>query len=344
MHDPFLVLTTPVPDVDERAASRVLEQHFALGGRLEPLASERDLNYLVTSDSGERMVLKFANSAEVPDVTALQTEALLHLASADPDLAVPRIRRSIDGSTSVEITADDGRKHVARVISWLEGTPLQYVERAPGYAGTMGQAAARLGKALSDLTHPASDHALLWDLKRASHLRDLLDCVADTGLRELCAARLNRFESHVAPRLNDLRWQIIHNDLNPSNVLVDEEDPTRVLGVIDFGDIVRSPRIVDVAVASAYLLKDGPDALADMLEFVQAYASTAPLDETELGVLVDLTLTRSTMTVLITHWRAARYPENREYILRNETRARTLLEALHDLCVDVAAELQSGSH
>ncbi len=289
-------------------------------------------------------MLKLANSAESPDVTALQTEALLHVASADPELAVPRVRETVDGSTSVEITAGDGRKHVARVISWLEGTPLQYVEREPGYADALGRAAACLGKTLSDFMHPASDHALLWDLKRASHLKDLLDCVADTGLRALCAARLDRFDSTIAPRLKELRWQIIHNDLNPSNILVDEQDPSTMLGVIDFGDIAHSPLIVDVAVASAYLLKDGPDALADMLEFVAAYSQDLPLSELELGVLFDLTLTRSTMTVLITHWRAARYPENRDYILRNETRARRLLERLHGATPpDIAAELRDRS-
>ena len=341
MNDPFEVLTTPVPAIDEDAAARILEQHYGLSGELEPLASERDRNYLVTSDSGEKAVLKLANSAEAHEVTALQTEALLHIAVSDPGLAAPRVRQTVDGNTCVEITAEDGRKHLARVVSWLDGTPLQYVERVPGYADTLGQTAARIGRALSGFSHPAAGYALLWDLKRASHLKELLDCVADDSLRSLCAARLDRFDTAVTPRLSDLRWQIIHNDLNPSNVLVDENDPTRVLGVIDFGDIAHSPLIVDVAVASAYLLKEGPDALSDMLEFVAAYAHVVPLEERELEVLFDLTLTRSTMTVLITHWRAARYPENREYILRNETRARTLLTQLHGSTPpDIAAELR----
>lgn len=345
MRDPFSVLTTPVPAIDEKAAARILFEHFGLSGQLEPLASERDRNYLVTNAGGEKAVLKLANSAEAANVTALQTEALLHLETADPELAVPRVRRALDGAPSIEVAAADGRRHLARVVSWLDGTPLQYVERKPGYADSLGRLSARVGQALSGFSHEASDYALLWDLKRAGHLRELLDCVSDRQLRSVCAARLDRFDTAVAPRFGDLRWQVIHNDLNPSNVLVDEQDSSKMLGIIDFGDIARSPLIVDVAVAAAYLLKDGPDALTDVLDFAAAYSQVVPLNEFELGVLFDLTLTRSTMTVLITHWRAARYPENRDYILRNELRARTLLQQLHGSTPpDIAAELRGRTH
>ncbi len=341
MHDPFLVLTTDVPDVNEAAAADLLQAHFGLAGQLEPLDSERDRNFLVTGENGEKAVLKIANSAEASEVTAFQTEALLHIEASDPSLAVPRVIRTLDGAAAVEITAADGRAHTVRVVSWLDGSPLQYVERMQGYAGTMGRLAARVGRALSGFSHGASGYALLWDLKRAGHLRELLDCVDDRALRSLCTERLDRFDTAVAPRFGELRSQVIHNDLNPSNVLVDAHDPSRMLGVIDFGDLAHSPLIVDLAVASAYLLKDGPDALSDMLEFLAAYASVVPLTDAELSILYDLTLTRSTMTVLITHWRAARYPENRDYILRNETRARTRLEQLSaSTPPDIAAELR----
>jgi Ser/Thr protein kinase RdoA (MazF antagonist) len=329
-HDPFLIFTTPVPALGIDVAERVLHDNFMMSGALTPLASERDQNFLVAASDGNSFVLKIANSAESPSVTDFQSGALLHIADTAPELAVPRLVKTRDGQASVSVTALDGREHVVRLITWLDGTPLQQHEGDTRCADLLGTCLAGLGQSLRTYEHPASDHALLWDLKQAAALRELLDSVHDPALRRLCSERLDAFDIRVEPRLNTVRWQVIHNDLNPSNVLVDENSG-EVVGVIDFGDMVRSPLVVDVAVAAAYLLRDDDDPLADVVSFVQAYSAVEPLDGTDIDLLFDLVLTRATMTVLITHWRATQYPENRDYILRNEARARRMLGLMSGL-------------
>ncbi len=341
--DPFAVLTTAPPALSIELATTVLRDHFSLTGRLEPLASERDQNFLVTTMDNGQYVLKFANSAELAEVTDFQTAAMLHAAKHAPGILLPRVIRTLDGDTAVTVECSDGRRHRARLLTWLEGVPLQDSERTPGYAATLGSCLAELGHALRDFEHFASGYALLWDLKGAARLRDLLDCVDDRRLRALCAGRLDAFESRVAPRFKDVRWQVIHNDLNPSNVLVDPDDASQVRGVIDFGDLVRSPLVADVAVAASYLLRDQDDPFADVLQFVAAYHEVEPLEATEVEILYDLILTRATMTVLIARWRASRYPDNREYILRSETRARRLLEKMdHSATEDIAPLLRQA--
>lgn len=324
-------------------AERLLSEHYELTGDLKPLTSERDQNFLVATADGNRYVLKIANSAEDPAITEFQSGALLHIEELAPELAVPRIIKTRGGRTSVRATAPDGREHTVRLISWLDGTPLQELLHDANCAALLGTCLAELGQALRDYEHSASNYALLWDLKRAAALRELLDCVDDADLRSVCAHRLDLFESRVLPRLDNVRWQVVHNDLNPSNVLVDDT-ATRIAGVIDFGDMVRSPLIVDVAVAAAYLLRNDDDPLADVSDFIAAYNAVEALDESEIELVFDLILTRSTMTVLITHWRAARYPENRDYILRNEARARRMLDLMSGLPTDeVATRLQSAA-
>ncbi len=342
-NDPFKVLTTPAPEVSDDTALQVLDERFGLIGDLQPLTSERDQNFHVTAPDDHQYVLKIANSAEDPAVTDFQTEAMLHISRSAPDFAVPRVCRTTDGNMSSHIVAADGRSHVVRLLSWLDGIPLQQAERTPGYAETMGSCLAGLGQALGEFEHAASDYALLWDLKSADALRELLDHVAEPDLRAICRERVDIFAADVRPRLAAVRWQVIHNDLNPSNVLVDPTDSSIVTGVIDFGDIVRSPLIVDVAVAAAYLLRDDDDTLDDVLEFVAAYHAVEGLQTAEIDLLYDLILTRSTMTVLITHWRAALYPHNRDYILRSEPRARQLLQRLRNADrADVVAQLHSA--
>lgn len=331
MTDLFDVLTTPPPAVSRNAAATVLHEHYGLEGRLEALDSERDRNFLVTTADDHKYVLKFANSAEDAAVTDFQSAALLHVAQTAPELPVPRLVTTTSGRTAAYITAGDGRRHVGRLLTWLEGVPLKSVGGSAEHAATLGSCLARLGHALRDYEHAASRYALLWDLKRAQSLRQLLDHIVDEDLRTLCTDRLDVFDTNVLPKLDTLRWQVVHNDLNPSNVLVHPDEPTSLTGIIDFGDMVRTPLIADIAVASAYLLRDEPDPLPDVVDFVTAYDAEEPLRPEEIDVLFDLMLTRSTMTVVITHWRASIYPDNREYILRSESTARSMLERMSDL-------------
>jgi Ser/Thr protein kinase RdoA (MazF antagonist) len=215
-------------------------------------------------------------------------------------------------------------------LTWLDGIPLQQVDDAAGLAAQTGFRLAELGLALRDFDHPASDYPLPWDIRNASHLAELLPHVADRELRALCEARLDRFETHTRPILDGLRKQVIHNDFNPSNMLVAHDDPGRLAGIIDFGDMVYSQLVNDVAVAGAYFCKPDDDPFADVIDLVGSYASLVELTGDEIEVLPEMILTRHLTTVMITHWRASMYPDNREYILRNEARARNMLRQVAD--------------
>ena len=87
--------------------------------------------------------------------------------------------------------------------------------------------------------------------------------------------------------------------------------------IIDFGDIVRTALINDVAIGGSYLLPLGPLPLAYPLVLVAAYHAVCPLLPEELELLYDLMAARLAMTVAITEWRARRNPANRAYITKN---------------------------
>ncbi|MEE4163317.1 MAG: phosphotransferase [Woeseiaceae bacterium] len=334
MHAIFRSLETPPPDITIEEAATLLEEHYGLAGALSPLSSERDLNFLVRPASGGACVLKFANTSEAAPVTDFQNEALIHLARVRPDLPVPRVVDAIAGDRLVRFTAANGLLHSMRLLTWLEGLPLQGVEQNDGIAAQTGTRLAELGRALASFEHPAADYPLLWDIRNAAHLVELLPHVNDAELRKLCESRLELFENHTRPALDGLRKQVIHNDFNPSNMLVAEDDVQRLSGVIDFGDMVYSELVNDVAVAAAYFCKLDSDPFAQVIPMLFAYSAVVPLADEEIAVLPDMILTRHLTTVMITHWRASLYPENRDYILRNEPRARNMLRRVADLPVD----------
>ena len=323
--DAFTLLTTDPPGFSARRASGLLREHYGLEGSLETQGSERDQNFLLRTNAGEKYVLKIANSAEAEAITDFQVAALLHLGDSGLTTPVPDVVRTSDGQTQVRIAADDGRVHTARVLSWLPGRLLRPDVVSAAACYRMGQALASLGLALSDFEHPASDYPLLWDIKQAGLLRELLDTIADGALRNMLAEHLDRFDADVAPRLQGLRWQVIHNDLNPDNVLFDGDDERVIAGIIDFGDMIRSPLVIDVAVACAYLCRRDDDSLADLLGFLRGYDAIQQLTADEFAVLPCMITIRNVSTVVISHWRASMYPENRAYILRSANRALHML-------------------
>ena len=177
----------------------------------------------------------------------------------------------------------------------------------------LGEVLARLGLALRGFDHPGSNPPLLWDMKHAGNLRALLAYIEEPDINTLIGGTLDRFDTHVQPMLNKLRTQVIYNDLNRGNVLLDKTDPNDISGIIDFGDLVKSPLIIDPAIAAAYQLSEGDDPLAGALPLIAGYHAVCPLQQLEMIVLIDLIRTRLVTSLLINTYRTILFPENREY-------------------------------
>jgi len=332
------LLTTKAPPLSCEEASRFASSRFGVGGVAKALTSERDQNFHLRAVDGAQYVLKVANPAEDAAVLDFQNRALEHMALVDPDLPVPRLVRAIDGAATCVLQAPDAPPRIVRLLTWLSGLMLHQVPRTPRLRADLGALHARVGLALRDFSHPAADHHLSWDLKHTLELERLLPHVADPGRRALAERALERFARRAQPALARLRTQVIHNDLNFHNVVVAEDDPERIAGVLDFGDMVRSPLACDAAVAAAYHVRPDATPLADAGEYLAAYHAVSPFEDAELEVLADLILGRLVMTVLITGWRATEHPENRDYILRNNPVAWAGLAALEAMGPGEAAD------
>lgn len=327
------ILASSPPAFCARDAVEIAESRYGLTVSAKLLVSERDQNFKLQSIDGALFLLKIANSAEDVEVIDFENKALSHLERVAPSLPVPRVIKAINGEGAVTIS-HDGTTHWVRVISWLPGRSLSEIGSSDAMRRQLGASLAHLGKGLRGFFHPAGGKQLLWDIRRTAELRDKLEFVEDESTRANCDAFIQRFESIVAPRLQNLRSQVIHNDLNASNVLVGDEPGCAVTGIIDFGDMIHAPLICDVAVGAAYQLTSGRDPLAGALQFVEAYHRVSPLERNELEVLFDLICARLVTTLIVTSWRASRYPANRDYILRNAHVADKQLKSLQKLGVE----------
>ncbi|MFQ5610017.1 MAG: phosphotransferase, partial [Woeseiaceae bacterium] len=301
--DLFAVLTTPPPRLTERQVCGFVEANWGLAGDVSSLVSDRDQNFALRAADDARYVIKIGNSAEDTLATDCQVEVLLHIRAMAADFPSPDVVNTLDGEASATLTAPDSRQHVCRVLTWLEGTQMQDAA-IDSLAESMAACLARLDAILAGFDHPGSNVPLLWDISHASHLRDHADSIDDDELREICGEHLEKFESQLAPVLRGFPRQAIHNDFSPGNVLVDPDDHDRVVGIIDFGDIVRAPLIVDVAVACAYLCIGQSDPAREVERFTRVFQQGIELADQELEILDDLILTRLVVSATISHWRA----------------------------------------
>lgn len=306
--DPFSVIAREPPALTRAEARALALEHFGLTVSARPLLSERDQNFRLDTEDGRQFVLKIANSAEQPSFTEFQIRALLHIQNRKNNLAspvcVPEILPASNGLSHVNAVIR-GEKHVVRVVSYLAGIPFAEIAGSALLSYNLGAYLAHLGRALRDFAYEGADQGLLWDMKRADQLARLLPFIADAALRGQVAECLVHFGKRVLPRFPGLRSQVIHNDFNPDNILIDPQDTSRPVGVIDFGDMQRSPLVVDVAVAASYLRVLEGDPLQYILQFVRGYNSVTRLEGDEIDLLFDLILTRLCATISILNWRAS---------------------------------------
>lgn len=329
-----MLLSHTPPSVTKDDAAEIALRVFGVSGQMRALSSERDANFRLSLPDGTHALLKITNAMEDRDVTEMQTEALLHLAAIDPTLPVQRVYETREGRPSSVIADADGREHVVRLLTFLDGTMLHAATPAVELYRRIGVLLARLSRSLRGFFHPAAGRTLQWDIKNATCLRSMLAAVDDGGLRGRLTTLLDRFDADVAPRLPHLRAQILHNDFNPHNLVVDRPEATRPTGIIDFGDMVHTTLACDLAVACSYHVDTGSAPFARIAELVAGYASVLPLEEEELALLPDLIRLRHVTTLAITAWRAKRYPENAAYILRNAAASRRGLDTIDRIGVD----------
>ena len=329
------MLTSTPPAFSTGEATSIAADKYGIHASAHPLVSDRDQNFRLDGQNGTRYTLKISNSAEQEQVVDFQNRALVHIEKQDASLSLPRMIPDLDGQLHSAVRKD-GKSHYVRVLSWVDGSVLQDADVNEELADRLGRLLARLGLALDGYEHPGSNPPLLWDMKRAAGLHDLLGYIEEPELRELVTRTLDRFVSNVKPTLDTLRTQVIHSDMNPGNVLMDDERPDEISGVIDFGDMVKSPLITDLAIAASYQLGDGDDPLGGALPMIAGYHAVRPLLPAEMELLTDLIRTRLITSLLIGSYRVTLFPENRDYLMISYNSARSFLINLNRLGADDA--------
>lgn len=321
------------PQLKPDEAKNILAEFYGLQGNLTELDSERDQNFLVTTDRQEKHVLRIANSQTDKADLDLENQAMLHFQKTELAAFIPCPLSSVAGHT-IEFYQS---RFPVRLVSFIEGEVLAKIRpQSPALLYDFGQKLGMLAAGLLHFEHPAARREFHWDLDRFSNTfeqqRSYLD---DASLLE---PFVENHKSRVLPRLDSLRKSVIHNDANDYNVIVTKSDewPQNVTGIIDFGDMVWSSTVNELAIAIAYVMLEKTDPLFAASHVVKGFNESLPLTEAEFDILFDLACARLCTSVVMAAYQRKLNPAN-EYLSVTDGPARKTLAKLNDISPDFAA-------
>lgn len=323
------------PACATETATQLASQIYGLRASASPLPSERDQNFLLQTDSGEKFVLKLANTLEDRSFLEAQNLALQHVGRSLS--FCPRAVPSKSGELITGIQAEEGTKHLARLLTWLPGVPLGNVRgRSPELLIDLGRKLGQLDRALQGFDHPAIHRDFHWDLARGlKTFHDYETQIVDPEMRALAQTIAHDFEIRCTPLLGGLRRSAIHNDANDYNVLAGGGNSVydrnqSVVGLLDFGDMVHSYTVAELAVAIAYAILDQAEPLAAAACVVKGYHLEFPLRENELAALFGLVCMRLCMSICIAARQQKQRPQD-DYLAISQKPIRNTLPRLLQL-------------
>lgn len=327
---------TEAPNFSKREAESFALKYYGLAASAEELPSERDQNFLITAADRRMYVLKIANAAEDINILDLQNRAMRHLAGPDEPVPCPQVILSLERREIESVGDSNGVSHYLRLVSYIPGVPLAKVNpQTSDLLQDFGRFIGRLARRLETFSHPAGRRDLIWDIRTGHQtVRRCLEFMPDAGRRSLVEKFLCGFESIPAAKIDALETGVIHNDANDYNVIVSFPESGKgnfgkrhVAGIIDFGDVVHSYRLAELAVACAYVMLDKEDPLAAASCVVAGCHAVQPLRESELELLYALICLRLIMSVSICAYQTGLKPDN-SYLAISERPVWRLLEKL----------------
>lgn len=307
MPSPAALFGFDPPDLGVEEALDLARSHWQVIGTPHRLRGERSHNTRIAATDGRAWTLQVLSASEDPDVIDLQTRAMHHLERHAPDVPVPRVVPTRDGTlhATVEIR---GRAHLARLVTFLPGTTFDAAgPLALGAYARIGRLIGRIAVGLTDFEHPVAGHFMPWDVANG--------LVVDESLREdLDGASIAALESvderlhAVVGTMRSLPRRTIHNDGHAGNLLRSDETSPVVTGVIDFGDLVHTVTAADAAIIAESFAPDHPDPAGVVAAVTAAYHAELPLGDDEIAAVPELVLARTALNVLLAEYQIRHAP------------------------------------
>ena len=296
----------------EKQVQDLVKKYYHKKVTVKPLTGEYDFNYLLKDNDGRKYIFKIANDEHSYDFFDAQVKIVNHLSSTDVADKFSEYIKTTEGN-ELTILEKDGRKHYMRLLSFLEGEFwMNLPERSNALHTDLGNFLGKMDKGLEKFSHPAMHRRYVWDISNAMDANRKLHCIKNHERRRIAGYFLLQFEMEVLPQISLLRHAYTHHDANDTNVLV---QGNKISGLIDFGDMVYTALINNLAVACTYAMMNHENPLHAATLVVKGYHSAYPLTEQEIDFLYYLIAARLCISVTQSAFNASIETNNEHHFI-----------------------------
>lgn len=293
-------------------AEKLAKEHYHIISVASTLNGYDEQNFLLETNEGKKFVLKIATDAHNYYFLDAQVKILNHLAGSALNSKFQHFVLNHDGIEITKINIDNTNYYL-RILTYLEGTFwVDQEEKKESHYDDLGLFLGQMDKALETFSHPAMHRHYTWDISTASDATKKLKHIKNHEQRRIAGYFLMQFETEVLPEISSLPHAYVHNDANDYNVLVNNE---HVTGLIDFGDIVFTARINNLAVACTYAMLNNDDPMRAAELIATGYSKETALTEKEVDLVYYLVAARLCISVTESAYNASLSSNNEHHFI-----------------------------
>lgn len=305
----------------------VIEKEFGIKlVEIKKLNGYENKNYLIKTEKEAFVFKTYPFNASSFELVEAENKALIFL-QQNTDLHTPRPIPFSDGSFTKNVELE-GQMLTCRLLSFLDGEFMGNSVFSKQMASSLGRFLAHINLALHKFDNPViRARKCEWDIQQVLLNRKYIDEIPEVSKQNLVRYFMLQFEQKVVPISSELRMNYIHSDANEWNVLLNENEVT---GLIDFGDMVYSPLINELATALTYICYDKESYFECILPLVSAYHKIVPLEKKEISIIYYLVAAKLCISVCQSAHAKKHDPEN-IYASSSEANAWKMLHKLLEI-------------
>lgn len=313
---------------------QVIKDTYQLDVELTRLDGEYDLNFAalgIGRHKDQQHLFKVMRADCQAEFVAMLCRAHEHIdaSASQRDIAniIPKIIPDQAGNSYSLANDADGVPRLIWMQSHIQGQMYANVRpHSLQLISQLGNALAQLDMAMEDFQHPLLDAPIKWNLMQAGWIEEQLALIEEPQ-KQTIVSQIHGHFSDLLPQLQLLPQQAIHNDVNDYNLLVQTslQAPSKLTGIIDFGDITLAPRICNLGICAAYVVLDHPQPEQALMSLVEAYHQASPLSPQEADCLFDLLLMRLAVSVINSRMMAIENPDDAYITISEQPAWRFLL-------------------